>query len=90
MFYHKIIAEGDLFAKETLKKTQKLLKTVRNRLDALTEGKDEKGAPDKKRARRKSKKNLEMGHDDIEKVMEAAQARRREMRKSELRFFHRG
>jgi TPR repeat protein len=86
MFYHKILADGDLFAKETLQKTQKLLKAVRSRLDALTEGKDD---PGKKRGR-KSKKNIEMDHDDIQRVMEAVEAKRREMRKPELRFYHRG
>jgi hypothetical protein len=49
MFYHKILAEDDLFAKETLQKTQELLKTVRKRLDALAEGKD---GPDKKSVRK--------------------------------------
>ena len=41
MFYHKILAEDDLFAEETLQKTQKLLKTVRNQLNALVEEKDD-------------------------------------------------
>ena len=41
MFYHKILAEDDLFAKETLQKTQKLLKTVRKRLDALVEARND-------------------------------------------------
>ena len=86
MFYHKILAENDLFAKGTLKKTQKLSKKVRKRLDDLTEGKD---APGKKRARQKSKENLEMSRDDIKKLTEADTARRREIRTPELRFYRR-
>jgi hypothetical protein len=87
MFFHKIFSDNNPYAMETLQKTQKLLKSVRDRLNALANGKDD---PDKKRGRRKSKKNIEMDHDDIQRVMEAVEAKQREMRKPEFRFYHQG